>query len=202
MINLLPPESSRQLRAARHNTILMRYVVGFSITLGLIALVYVGVLGLMRAAEVNSSSSSEASKQKIDRFASTAAEAKSYTSNLAMAKAIFASEPSYTSALQRIAQALPSGTVLQTLNLSPADISKPVTLTILAKTKQSALAVKSNLEQQKVARDITIANLSEGGSPGQPQGGATTGPSSEYPVTISLNVTLDKTILNPPEVKS
>ena len=195
MINLLPPESSKQLRAARHNTILLKYVIGLGIVLGLIVMICLLTLALMRSTELNSTASSEENKQKIARYNKAASEAKTYTENLRMAKSIFASEVSYTVALQRIASSLPAGTVLQSLDLSPSTVGQPITLTVLAKTKDDALKVKDQLEANKVASGITIASLNEGGaSPANQSSTEAPAVAQDYPVNLSLNLTFDKAI--------
>ncbi|QHN43152.1 type IV pilus assembly protein PilN [Candidatus Mycosynbacter amalyticus] len=192
MINLLPPESAKQLRAARHNTLLLKYVVGLGITLGLIVLVYGATFVLMKSTELANNASSAASKQKIANYNQAAAEAKAYTANLSMAKSIFDTEVSYTTALHKIAAALPSGTVIEALNLSPTTIGTPSTLTLLAKTKQDALNVKPALEAHKIANGITIASLNEGKD--SAQAAPTAASDQTYPVTLNLNLTFDKTV--------
>lgn len=195
MINLLPPESSKQLRAARHNTILLKYVIGLGVVLGLIVMICLLTLALMRSTELNSTASSEENKQKIARYNRASSEAKAYTENLRMAKSIFASEVSYTVALQKIAASLPAGTVLQSLDLSPSMVGQPITLTVLAKTKDDALKVKDQLEANKVASGITIASLNEGGaSPASQSGAETPAVAQDYPVNLSLNLTFDKAL--------
>ena len=192
MINLLPPESAKQLRAARHNTLLLKYVVGLGITLGLIVLVYGATFVLMKSTEIANNASSAASKQKIANYNQAAAEAKAYTANLSMAKSIFDTEVSYTTALHKIAAALPSGTVIEALNLSPTTIGTPSTLTLLAKTKQDALNVKPALETHKIANGISIASLNEGKD--SAQAAPTAASDQTYPVTLNLNLTFDKTV--------
>ena len=192
MINLLPPESAKQLRAARHNTLLLKYVVGLGFTLGLIVLVYGATFVLMKSTELANNASSAASKQKIANYNQAAAEAKAYTANLSMAKSIFDTEVSYTTALHKIAAALPSGTVIEALNLSPTTIGTPSTLTLLAKTKQDALNVKPALEAHKIANGITIASLNEGKD--SAQAAPTAASDQTYPVTLTLNLTFDKTV--------
>ena len=195
MINLLPPENTRQLQAARHNTILLRYVIGAGIVLGLIILVYVIAFVLMKSTELASSAASEENKAKIAAFKAVETEAKTHTANLQLAKSIFASELSYPTALHRVASALPPATVLQSLDLNPTTISQPVTLTVLAKTTGDALKVKESLEKAKVASNITIGSLTESVPVGE---GAIV---DEYHVSLSLNLTFDKAIFSPEEKK-
>lgn len=197
MINLLPPESHKQLQAARHNKVLFGYVIGAGIVFGLILCIYITAFILMKSVENSSQASSAENQRKISAYKNVEAEAKAYTSNLALAKSIFASEISYPTALSKIAGALPAGTVLQSLELSPTTVNTPVTLSVMANSKDSALAVKSSLEKAKVAKNITIANLTEAtaSTPGnsQPTSGV-----PGYPVLISLNLTFDNAIFKQP----
>lgn len=188
MINLLPPAATKDLRASRHNNILMRYLTGSTIALGLIVVVYLGTYLMMRAAAQNNLSNSLENKQKIAHFKDTEVKAKAYTENLKIAKAIFGGELSYTGALHKIANALPPGTILETLDLSPATTGQPITLSIAAKTKENALSVKQTFEQAKIASNITISTLQEAAP------SADSSKQSPYPIQISLNLTLDKSI--------
>lgn len=191
MINLLPPEAAKQLQASRHNNILLRYLVGMIITLGLIVMVYLGFYLMMKSTERDSTSQSQENRQKIAYFKNTKTNAKAYTDNLKIAKAIFGSEYSYPNALAKIAAALPAGTVLESLDLNPTMTGQPITLTVAAKTKEQALSVKESFETAKIATGITISSLQEQSAnpaPGQPA------VSQDYPVQISLNLTFDKAI--------
>ena len=141
----------------------------------------------MRTAAQDSITASAESKQRIARFKDTEAKAKAYTENLKIAKSIFGSELSYTSALHKIASALPPGTVLETLDLGPTTAGQPITLAVSAKTKNDALMVKQTLERAKIANNITISTLQETGT-------SSTATPSDYPIQISLNLTFDKSI--------
>lgn len=196
MINLLPPDSSKQLRAARHNATLMRFIIANCIVLGLIIVVYVAAFGLMKATELSNIASSTENQQRITSFQETEQTAKTYTDNLKLAKSIFDSELSHTTALHKIASSLPPGTVLTSLTLDSAMAGQPTTLLVLAKDQTAALAVKKNLEEAKVATDITLSSITTDTAPATENG-----PVNEYPVSISLNLTYDPSIFKQPEVK-
>ena len=194
MINLLPPDSAKQLRAARHNATLLRFVIANGIVLGLIVVVYIITFGLMKATEISSVASSTENQQRIASLQETEKTAKEYTENLKLAKSIFDSELSHTTALRKIASALPAGTVLTSLTLDSATAGQPTTLVVLAKNQAAALAVKQNLEEAAIAKDITIANITT------ETASTTEGtPANEYPVSISLNLTYDQSIFKQAE---
>lgn len=189
MINLLPPDSARQLRAARHNSILIRYVAGGGIVLGLIVLVYLSAFALLKTTEASNTNSSEENQQKIDEYSDVAATAKEYRDNIQRARTILDAEISYTTALANIASSLPNDTVISSLALTPEGVGQPITLTVQAKSQQAALAVKEQLEKNNIARDITISSLSRQAATGEGAGAA-----EEYPFSINLNLTLQDTI--------
>lgn len=199
MINLLPPDSSRQLRAARHNAIIMRFFVSGGISLGLIVLVYAVTFALMKSTEISSDQSSTVNQQKIESFRNTEAAAKQFTADLTLAKTIFDSELSYTTALEKIASALPPGAVLTTLALSPTTPGQSTSLLVLAKSQSAALAVKESLQKNNIATGITIASISEEAASAPADGGQAA--PSEYPVALNLNLTFDAAIFKP-EVKN
>lgn len=198
MINLLPPDSARQLRAARHNSILIRYAIGAAIILCLIVLVYVTAYILFKTTESSNAAASEENQAKISAYSETAAAAKKYQSNLQRAKNIFDNEISYPTALARISAGLPEGTVLSSLTLSPETVNQPITLTIEAKTQEAALDVKDKFERNNIATDISISSLSRQTTNATTEGAQT----SEYPYTINLNLTLQDAILKPTEEKT
>lgn len=199
MINLLPPETAKQIHASRHNNLLLRYLTGLLIVLGLIVCVYAATFVLMRTTEQASTESSQENKQKIAQHKATEQQAKAYMSNLKTAKSLFDSQLSYTAALSRISSALPAGTILQGLDLSPDTVGEPVSLAVQAKSKSDALAVKTSLEKAEIAHDITIASLTDQADAPQTGDEQSAAAASPYPVQISLNLTFSDTIFSPLE---
>lgn len=196
MINLLPPEAAKQLRASRHNSILLRYLMGTGVVLVLIIVVYAGAYIMMRSAESASTTISQENQAKIARLKAIETKAKAYKGDLDIAKSIFNSELSYTTALHKVASALPAGAVVESLDLNPTITGQPITLLVSATTKTIALSVKDTLEKAGIASNITIASLQEQGSDGKSDQQAT---SAEYPIQINLNLTFQKTIFSPGE---
>lgn len=194
MINLLPPDSAKQLRAARHNATLLRFVIANGVVLGLIVLVYAIAFGLMKATELSSLASSTENQERIAGFHETEKTAKAYTANLKLAKSIFDSELSHTTALHKIASALPEGTVLTSLTLDASTVSQPTSLVVLAKNQAAALSVKKHLEDAKIASNITISSITT-----ETASAEANAPASDYPVSINLNLTYDPTIFRETE---
>lgn len=185
MINLLPPTNLRELRAGRHNSVLLSYTIAAAVIVGVIIFVYLSMFVLLRSTESTNTELSDTSRQKIAQLKTVEQQTKTYTANLKLAKSLFNNRASYTKALHAVAVALPAGTVAQSLDLNPETIGQPTSLTFLAKSTEQALAIKQQLESSQVATAITIASLTENNS----EGG-----DAAYPVSLTLNLTLNPSI--------
>lgn len=181
MINLLPPEEKRQILAGRSNTLLWRYCV-VSLVLGALLLAMIVAMYILL---INAKSRAE---QKIDESVSQTAEyakverqANEFKQNLTMARAILDKEGNYSGLAVAIAQVLPHGVVLQSLQLDGTTITKPMKLTALAKNEQDGLRLKSSFEQSPLFRDVHLDSITRAVDSQQ---------KTTYPVTITINVTL------------
>lgn len=182
MINLLPPDEKRQLAASRSNTLLLRYnifMIGVLAFVGLaIGITYVYLNSTQAAAEKQVAEN----KSKVSNYNQVQEQEKVFKSNLATAKEILDKEVVYTKAILAIANLLPSGVVLQTLTLDAKTLGTPTTLIFQTKSVDAALNLKKVLETSSTFKDVHFQNIESITGPG------------DYPVTATLNVTIDKAI--------
>src|SRR6266542_973858 len=112
MINLLPQEEKKQFRAARTNTLLIRYniaLIGAMAFLGIaMAVVYI----YLGNAKANSEQIITDNKAKASGYAAVESQANIFRSNLAIAKQILGNEVTYSKVILAIANLLPAGTTL------------------------------------------------------------------------------------------
>ena len=181
MINLLPPEEKRQLRAARTNTLLARYNI---LLLGAVAflsiataVVYLYLTGTKAAADQVVRENSIQTSQ----YASVLTEAQQFRSNLAIAKRILDREITYTQVLINIAQVMPEGVVLQSLVLDATTFGSETTLTAQARNYDRALAFKDALQNSPYFSEAHFQSVDDTATGG-------------YPLAISLNVTISEEI--------
>jgi len=99
--------------------------------------------------------------------------------SLSNAKTILTQEVDYTKVITAIAAAMPTGVVLDSLNLSPTAFGTPTTLHFFAKTTNDALGLKDKLQASTLFSDIKFQSLSSS------QGG-------DYPVSANLDLTINK----------
>ncbi len=205
MINLIPPEKRRELRAMRHNSILVRYalisIVFFAVTI----FIHFGTYLLLRQAEVTNTAQSESHLKKAVEYEGVYREAQEYTQNLAAAKALFESSVPYPEALSNLAKTLPSGVIIDTVNLEAGIIDQPGTLTAHAVSYEAAVALKDAFANSTIAKDVSISNVtntsisttesnSDSASTSSGEGSAP----NNYPIQVTLNITFTRELLYPP----
>jgi Tfp pilus assembly protein PilN len=182
VINLLPHEETRQLRAARTNVLLLRYNL---LLLGAIVFLVIAVgityLTLAHAKDL-AQTSIDQNNERSSSFIPIQNQATEFRANLATAKQILDREVTYTKVVLAIAKVLPSGVILQTLNLDSQTFGTPITLQAQAKDYASALALKESFQTSKLFSDVHFESIASG------DGAGATG----YPVTVNLNVTIIK----------
>lgn len=181
MINLLPPEERRQLRAARTNTLLLRYNVAL---IGVLLFVgaSLGVVSFyLKSAQTQAQSIEADNNAKAGSYSQVTAEAQAFRASLTNAKQILDQEVTYSKAILAIAHQLPTGVVMDTLSLDATTFGKPTNFTLRAVSQDAAVAAKKSFASSPYFSDVQFVNLSH----------ATSG---QYPVTAVLSLVISKDV--------
>lgn len=182
MINLLPPELKKQIKAAKNNSLLMRYCVLSIILLFLLSAMIGGVYLMMDQSKKSAETTIEESNTKRASYAKVQQEVDNFQKNLATAKTILDKEVKYTNVTLKIAQSLPPGIVLDSLQLDATSFGQPITLNAKGKSYDDALSLKSSLENKpEIFQNVHLQTVSRGED-------------GQYPVTITINVTISQEI--------
>jgi Tfp pilus assembly protein PilN len=183
MINLLPKDQQRQLYAARTNVILLRYTVGAifaAVFLGLaISVAFLLLTSMKQAAEKTISSN----QTQVGNFGAVQAQANSYRKDLSDAKSLFDTQIQYSKIYLEIARVMPAGTALESLNLTPESIGKPLTLSVKIKGERQASSLLSAFQRAAI-----FSNTASFGALTINTGDD----SMTYPYAIIINVTINK----------
>jgi Tfp pilus assembly protein PilN len=180
MINLLPTEEKRQLRAARSNTLLIRYnffLIGTVAFMGLaVAVTYL----YLNTTEASAQRTIQTNASRVTQYASIEAQAQQFKLHLATAKQILDNEVTYSNVILEIAQLIPSGVILQNLSLDSQTFGSATTLIAEAKDYTSALALKESFSKSPLFSDVHFQSITSGNAQG------------DYPITVNLDVTIQK----------
>jgi Tfp pilus assembly protein PilN len=190
MINLLSSQAKHEIRAARLNVLLIRYV---GIVFGVIVFVFIifGVGYVITSTERSAAMAElDEHKQEADAYKQIQLRAQDFSNNLATAKTILSGEIMYSSLLVTIAGALPKDTVLNELALDNIALksAKPITFEAQAKNYTAALQLKSSLEASPLLEKVNISSIAEKPTlPGQP--------TPAYPLVVRINASVTKSAL-------
>ena len=180
MINLLPGDEKRQIRAARTNVLLLRYLVIIAFAFAFLALIMGGSYYFLT--RVNTSSQQVITSHGGVQPATPTSTAQSSTASLAQAQSLLSSEISYSTVLEHLGAILPSGVVLKSLTLSDSSFGRPTSLEFLLTNKSVATQLQNVLQTSPYFSTITP------GTPTDNSGDST------YPVDITYTLTINRTI--------
>ena len=191
MINLLPESHINQLRAAQHNTLILKYIFLSLVTLVLFVGIHVFTYTILKISEDSSNSITEENKSKISEYTNVKQTAQKYKANLSTAKA-------YTTGLFNIAYYIPKNVILQNIDLSPESIGVPVTLTARAKSYDDGIKLKDSLIKSDITKDASLLNLIDERA-NTNNGGDTgfSGIQKDYPFSVSINVIFNDKLFEP-----
>lgn len=153
MINLLSPTDRSQLLAARSNTLILRYILLLSVVIVIMALEMLSVYLLLNNDMRNSQALIDDNNSKAQKYDSIAKQASAFQTNLAISKYVLNKQIPYTSLIFAIAGALPnksdSYATLAGINITPVTFGTPITMIIQTSNPDTAIQVKTNLQQVK-----------------------------------------------------
>lgn len=182
MINLMPDDAKKELRAARTNVVLIRYI-GI-ITLAVLFLLTILVGGYMVLGRTQESAKQliAANDLKADVYSTTEAQVATLSAGLSEARGILDQEILYSKVLMGIGQLMPKGTVIDKIELDSSSFgTSPVTLQVYAKTTGDTVSLQSNFKNSPLFSNVTFQTVSD-------NSGALDG----YPVSATLVLTFNR----------
>lgn len=183
MINLLPDEQKRDIRAARTNVILARYnlitALAVALLLAFCWLFYV----LLQANQQKALALSNDNNQRAAALGDVRAAADTYRKNLTTANQVLSSSVSYTDIIIAITKLVPKDVILDNLSLSPASLTQPTQFQAHATNYDTAEQLKRNFQSSKLFKNVFFVTLTA--SPPGSSG------ASRYAVSITMSAQLD-----------
>lgn len=159
MINLLPVDNKKQLRASLHNTILRGYIG----LLVVFTIIYAGVFGFVY---INIQQSQAIYKQneidsnkRVAAYADLKKDASELSSNLNQAKVVLSQRVDYSKVLFEIAKILPEGVSINAVRLESKlfDGEKPLEVNLV--NANQAAEIKKLLEDSGLFKSVVVVNV-------------------------------------------
>lgn len=184
MINLLPDQNKREIRAARMNVVLLRYNFFAMIAIGLLCTICVFFYLFLHTTQSSAASKTTENNEKAAAYAKTRTAADEYRNNLSVASKILANEVNYTNVIFTITKLLPSGVVLDGLSINTTDFGKQLSFSAHAKSVEKAAELKQKFQESAMFSNVYLQNITDD---------STNGASSPYPVAITISSKLNET---------
>jgi Tfp pilus assembly protein PilN len=183
MINLLPIDKKAEIRAARTNLILVRYITILILAISFVlASMYVtySVLGLTKD---NSEKIIASNEVRTDIYSSTQSEVDALSASLAKTRSLLDQDVRYSKVFVNIAQLMPPGTVFGKLELNNDSFNGALTnAKVFAKTSADAVTLRQNFEKSALFSRVSFQTIVESGN-------AIEG----YPVSVDMTFTINRT---------
>lgn len=160
MINLLPQDNRKQLKASVMNVILMRYVFFFAGTLIVVAASVAFIYLALLQSKNNLNHQLEDTKQRALAVAATKTESENLRQDIKNVDTIFNNQVHYSNLFIALAKALPADVYIKNFAISHAEMSKttPIvkTLLVVAKNNDRVIETKKALERAKFISSVSI----------------------------------------------
>jgi Tfp pilus assembly protein PilN len=182
MINLLPTDSKEEIRAARTNLILVRYIIILVAAVAFIMGAMYATYAVLGFTKQNSEQIIESNDVKADVYSTTKAQVDTLSASLAQTKLLFDEEVKYSKVFVNIAQSMPAGTVFGKIALTDASFKgSPTTAKVYAKTSADAVMLRQNFQKSPMFTNVTFQSIVESG-----------GGIEGYPVSVDMTFILTK----------
>ncbi len=187
MINLLPGEMKKDIRAARLNVVLIQYAIALLLLTLLVTAVY-GV-GFWLAYTDKTATDRRIASQATQtaEFEGLKKKADAFRSDLKIAKTILTGGTVYSNFLISLGQQMPEGTIVSSLALSEANIGKEITFQARTESYPKALELKAALEATPLFENVSLDDVTR-----PPQLTGLGGISAKYPFEVSLRATVSR----------
>lgn len=180
MINLLPDNAKRQIRAGRINVILVRYIIIVGFAFVFLAGISVGAYMLLTTIKNNAQAIIDSNQTKANQFGTVQEDASALKTSLTSAKTLFDQEINYPKILTTLGSLVPDGVVIEKLTLNAQTLALPFDIQTYAKTPDDAAALQAALEGSPLFSGVSMKSLSS------------TNGLADYPVNAVITATINK----------
>lgn len=192
MINLLSPDDLKQIRSARFNVRLRRYLILSVIAMAVIAGVYGIGYTFARNEYFVAQERNAAAQKDLAQYQDVKNEAAMFRANLSVAKKILGSEIIFSEFITDIAKTLPPNSVLANLTLSTnmtaagSKTKGSTQITARAKSYNDVIAIKSAFEKSSLLSDVRIMSTSVA------SGNRLSGIEANYPYEVTFSLVINE----------
>lgn len=181
MINLLPYKNKQQIRAARHNVILLKCLVYLLLGIAFISLACFATYQFLK----NNNNSTNQATTNIQENNATSSTTDNYidefSSNIKLAKSILSQRIGYSNIITEMASLIPAGVVIDNISIDGQSINEPMSIYFRAKDQNAGQLIKNSFKQSKLFYNLKIISVT-----------SSRDDQSGYPHSITISLQVNK----------
>jgi hypothetical protein len=183
MINLLPSDTKREIRAAHTNVVLVKCLIFTLLAVFFLTAACFTTYILINKATQHSNNTTSVDNSRDASYDSIKSQADAIDMTMSTAKSILDQQISYSDIVMGIATSLPSGVIMDTLTLDESSFNAPVSLQLYTASASIEPTIKASFQKSSLFQNYTLDNITSSSN-------TTTG----YPVQINIRVSLQRKV--------
>lgn len=161
MINLLPKQNLKELRASKRNVLLRRYIVLLTLAIVLLTGIFVFMYATLEDSKKITAQVIVENDKRVASYKDTKLQGETLNNNLIQVKNILSQRVDYSKVLVRIAQILPANVSIQSIQLESKLFEGTKTIQINAPNLDSVVAAKAAFENSGLFSSVKIDSTNE-----------------------------------------
>jgi len=182
MINLLPQSYKQELKAAHGNIVLFKYLFVVGLGVAFLCFISIGVYFILMDIKSNAENVITINQQKTSSYDTVENQALTLRASLSNAKSILDSEVRYSNLLTTIASLMPTGTIIDSLDLKDSFFDVPINITVYATSTDVALKLKEGFQSSSLFSNVSFQSIAN----------SNTTQTGGYGITATLSLTVNR----------
>jgi Tfp pilus assembly protein PilN len=161
MINLLPPERNLNMRIARNNTILRRYLELVLVSFVIIAAAVAGAYYFLYSQQQSVEKTVAINQAKVKELEPVQKQAEELSVTINTIAGLMSKNVKFSDMLTQIGGIMPEGSVLTGLQFSLENLSSPLVVSAQVGSEERAAVLRNNLASSPLFKDAKIVTITE-----------------------------------------
>lgn len=159
MINLLPPTRLLDIKTARNNTVLRRYIELLLLSMVIIGLAVAASYYFLDSRRNDVQSSLEANKKTINELKKTQDQAQGLSTTINTVAKLLAQNIKFSEVLTKIGNVMPEGASLTNVQFEADELNAPLIVTVDMVNEERGAVLRNNLAKSELFQDAKIKSI-------------------------------------------
>lgn len=159
MINLLPPQKLANIRIARGNTVLRRYIELMLLSLAVIITAFVVANYFMNVQQANVQKIIDEDQKTLSKLEPVQKEAQQLSDTVNTIAGLLTRDVRFSTLLEQIGGIMPNGAVLTGIQYSTDDLKAPLVISAQVEDEQTAAVLLNNINASDLFASAEIQSI-------------------------------------------